>query len=246
MAELKLMKRNLIISGLILALSGCYHETSYMVVGNTSSLEAIQEIHAVSSSGTKPISQMRSEALQDIAMSTAAQAGLAWRSKQINNVLKDTSTTLDRVFNFNLMLMPHNVVPPVLIEGEDSLNLDNPQTIRIADRTYKIVNQAHFTTTPPTWRDYLWMSYKDPETPPAGFLPKTTEERVIWKKYATQGWEEGIAQANSIYGENLSRLKRDYTGMARYRYLLDQRMVSAPYVAHTDLGITGDDSKLTY
>jgi len=225
-------------------LNGCAPPETYKVVGNIDNLNDIQDIHAVPIYGTKSMSKMRSEALQEIALSTGAQAGLAWRSEQINNTLEQNAASLDRVFNFNLMLLDHNVVPPVLVEAEDTLKQSDPTSIRISDRTYQIVSQAHFATTPPNWHNYLWMNYTKPEKPMPGFLPKSKEEQIVWRKYSAIGWQNGIDQANTIYAENLSRLKRDYTGMARYRYLLSQGMVSKPYVATTSLGVTGDDSNL--
>lgn len=225
-------------------LIGCHTNTDYTVVGSTDNLQDLESLHAVPARPGKVINQARLEGMQEIALSTGAQSGLAWRSKQINDVLTNNSPNLDRTFNFNLLLLAHNVVPPVLVVGDNSLNLDNPLTIRIADRTYQIVSQARFATTSPTWRDYLWMSYTKPDTPMAGFLPKTDEEKVVWKKYAAMGWQNGVDQANTIYKENLSRIKRDFEGMTRYRVLLAQGMVSPPYVAHTALGVTGDKSNL--
>jgi len=224
---------------------GCSSNIDYAVVGGTDNLQDLQSLHAVPAGAAgKGMNTLRAEGLQEIALSIGAQSGLAWRSKQLNDVLIENSANLDRAFNFNLLLLAHNVIPPVLVTGNNSLNLDDPLTIRIADRTYQIANQARFATVPPTWRDYLWMSYNKPETPMAGFLPKTEDEKAIWRKYSALGWQQGIEQANTIYKENLARLKRDYDGMTRYRVLLAQGMVSAPFVAHTDLGVTGDSSNL--
>jgi defect in organelle trafficking protein DotC len=221
-------------------------EPQYETVGNLNSLEQLQDLHAkpIPESKKKNMSAIRSEAIKDIAMSVGAQAGLAWRSKAINATLEKNARYLDQVFNFNLMLLNHNVVPPVLVQANRSLNLADPQTLRVDDRFYKIICQAHFTTVPPVWRNYLSMSYQAPEKPLPAFLPKTVEESVVWKKYATLGWQEGISQANAIFNENLSRLKRDYNGMALYRALLLKGMVSRPFVAHTNLGVTGDSSDL--
>ncbi len=217
---------------------------NYKTVGGLNNLDQLQNLHAKAVPAKQTMNQVHSQALQDIAISVGAQAGLAWRSKDINKVLTKNSSYLDRIFNFNLMLLDHNVVPPVLVQGDSSLNLADPQTLRIDDRVYQIVSQAHFTTAPPQWRNYLWMDYKSPETPLPAFLPKTAEERLIWRKYATLGWEDGISQANTIFSDNLARLSRDYNGMVLYRSLLLKGMVSKPYVAHTNLGVTGGDSDL--
>ena len=230
---------------LLSALSGCTTmPPNYKAVGNLNTLDQLQNLHAKTTSNKKEMNKVHAQALQDIAMSIGAQAGLAWRSKYINNLLAKNSSHLDQIFNFNLMLLDHNVVPPVLVQGDSSLNLADPQTLRIDDRVYQIVTQAHFTTAPPQWRNYLWMDYQSPEMPQAAFLPKTLEERTVWQKYATIGWIDGINQANTIFSDNLARLTRDYRGMMLYRSLLLKGMVSKPFVAHTNLGITGNSSDL--
>jgi len=244
-----MLARNLLIKGFIVGLlaitltaCGTYQPPN---AGGTDSLE---QLCALSGSPTNvcknTTSSIRLQALQETAMCIGAQAGLAWRAKQINCILNQNSKSLDRIFDFNLMLLPHNVLPPVLDEGEQILNLDDPQTIRIADRTYKIISQARFVTTAPNWRDYLWLTYTCPEVPIGTLLPQNCDERKIWCCYATQGWQQGVTQANQIYAANLARIRRDFTGMVRYRVLLDQHMVSPPFVARTDLGITGSCSDM--
>ncbi|MEN9471508.1 MAG: DotC [Pseudomonadota bacterium] len=219
-------------------------QPNYQTVGNLNNLNQLQNLHAKATPSKKQMTGLHAQALQDIAMSIGAQAGLAWRSEQINQVLSKNASNLDRIFNFNLILLDHNVVPPVLVQGNSSLNLADAQTLRIDDRAYQIISQAHFITAPPQWRNYIWMDYQHPELPLPAFLPKTAEERIIWKKYATIGWQDGIQQADAIFNDNLARLTRDYNGMALYRRLLLKGMVSKPFVAQTDLGITGNNSAL--
>ena len=229
----------------LICLSACSTPApNYKTVGNLDNLNQLQNLHAKAIPAKKEMNKVHSQALQDIAMSIGAQAGLAWRSKDINQILTKNSSYLDHIFNFNLMLLEHNVVPPVLVQGNSSLNLADPQTLRIDDRVYQIASQAHFTTTPPQWHNYLSMDYKAPEMPLPAFLPKTPEERIVWRKYATLGWQDGITQANTIFSDNLARLTRDYTGMVLYRSLLLKGMVSKPFVAHTNLGVTGNSSDI--
>lgn len=190
------------------------------------------------------ISEIRYAALKETATSLGAQGGLAWRSKQINNLLETNDQNLNRIFNFRALLLSNNVIPPVLAEGENNLNLDDPDALRLADRVYKIVSPPRFVTAPPTWRDYLWMNFKAPDKPDVSLLPKNAEERNIWNQYVTIGWSEGTQQANQIFSANLGRLKRDYQGMIIYRILLAQNMVTAPFVAKTDLGITGNANEM--
>lgn len=231
----------IVIIFLSLFLAGCFGNK-----GGTDSLEQIQNLNSSSlSKDSKGLTPIRLLAVQETAMSIGAQSGLAWRSKEINNSLRYQARLLDQVFNFNQMMLPHNVLPPVLSEGDNTLNLDDNNTIRIADRMYKIESQARFVTVPPTWRDYLWLSYTKPDLPPASLLAQNCKEREIWREYTAKGWQNGVRQADSIYSENLGRLKRDFMGMIRYRYLLAQGMVSPPYVSTADLGVTGGGSDMS-
>lgn len=227
--------------------AGCTGPTppTYKSVGSLKNLSEIQNLHAkVVPTKKTDMNKLHAQTLKDIAMSIGAQGGLAWRSKKINTLLTKNARYLDSIFNFNLMLLDHNVVPPILVQGNSSLNLADPQTLRIDDRVYEIVSQAHFTTAPPQWRNYLWMDYSMPEMPEPAFLPKTAEERAVWRTYVTSGWKDGINQANSIFTDSLARLTRDYSGMVLYRSLFLKGMVSKPFVAKTNLGVTGDDSNI--
>ena len=190
------------------------------------------------------VNSIRQAALQDTASSVAAQAALAQRSKQINMVLQSQSRSLERIFNFDAMLLNHNVLPPVLVEARDTLNLDDSITIRLADRDYQITYPARFVTASPTWHDYLWMNYEKPEPPNITLLPKNKIEKNLWRQYIQEGWKAGSQQAMDIFSANLSRLQRDFNGMVLYRKLYAQNIVSAPFVSEADLGITGGGDAL--
>jgi defect-in-organelle-trafficking protein DotC len=236
----------LLISLLSFLLASCASQRQPAVIdaANRQQLENMENKEAVHPTGTPTISQIRIKALEDTALGLGAQGGLAATSLKINDHLEQEKWSLETIYNFNGMLLNHGVLPPVLVESDDSLNLASPDAIRIADKTYKIVAQARFVTTPPNWRDYLWMPFKKPELPHKVLLPRTAEERQIWKKSIRLGWEKGIEQAYSIFEQNLARLKRDYQGMVLYRKLLEEKMVSPPYVSKTELGVTGNGTDM--
>jgi defect in organelle trafficking protein DotC len=190
------------------------------------------------------LANLRLQALKDSAMSMGAQAGLAFASEQINTKMNSDGKYLDSVFNFPAMVLSHGVIPPVLEEGDNTLNLDDPNTIRVSDRTYKIVKQARFATTPPNWREYLLLTFSKPSLPDKTLLPRNAMEQKIWKEGIRAGWENGVAQSYSIFQQNIARLKRDYHGMILYRKLLQEKMISPPFVARTELGVTGDGSDM--
>ncbi len=190
------------------------------------------------------VSLIKRQALKEVSMALGAQGALAWQSEHINNALQSEAQYLDHIFNFNSLLIGRNVLPPILVQSDKTLNLDNDSAIRLANKTYELISPARFVTTPPTWRTYLWLNYKKPSIPDHSFLPRSRAESLIWNQYLQEGWSQGLQQADSIFSANLARLKRDYVGMVLYKKLLSQRMVSAPYIAKADLGVTGNGRQL--
>ncbi len=190
------------------------------------------------------INPIRLSELHETATTLGARGALAWRSHQINQSLTRSARYLDQVFNFNQLLLNHNVLPPIVTQSQANLTLDNDDTIRSADKTYKITQPARFVTVPPTWRTYLWMNFKKPNLPSTTLLPTNREEAEVWNIYLKMGWQKGLEQANQIFEANLSILKRNYLGMILYRRLLAQGVITHPVVAKANLGITGNAKEI--
>lgn len=228
----------LLISGIAALQLGCSNS------GN-SPLE-LTTIEALKAQPGTDVNHIRATALRQAAMVLGTQAGLAWRAKRVNTFLEEQKRNLDHIFDFSYLILNQNVLPPVLVEGRDTLDLADDFTIRASDHDYRIVQQPRFITTPPNWRHYIWMGYVKPEAPNTTMLPKGTNERKIWNKYIQIGWDEGVLQADQIFASNLARLQRDFEGMILYRKLLAQNMLSKPYVSQADLGVTGggDDMRI--
>lgn len=242
-------KKHLFICILFPLLTACMHSEDNLSNVDTSSLSSLENVRTRALShreSANALSGIRAKALKDSSMTIGAQSGLSWASERINSRLKQDAKYLDTIFNFNAMMLTHGVMPPVLEEGDNTLNVSDPNTIRVSDRTYKIVTQARFATTAPNWRDYIMLMYSKPELPDRTLLPKSDEEQAIWRDGIRTGWQKGIEQAYSIFQQNMARLKRDYRGMVLYRKLLQERMISAPFVSRTELGITGsgDDMRV--
>jgi defect-in-organelle-trafficking protein DotC len=229
----------------ILGLSACGPKTLGPYAGTTETLEGLQAMgRAGPPSSSEQKSNIRVLAIKETAYSIGAQSGLAYRAKYINAYLITHSRQLDKIYDFENLILENNVLPPILSEGRNAFNLASPNAIRVANTTYQIDRQAQFVTTAPNWRQYIWLDYKIPDRPHFSVLPKDAEERVAWDKYTYEGWQKGMEQADEIFSNNLARLKHDFVGMIRYRKLLAMNMVSPPYVSHTDLGVTGDNNQL--
>lgn len=232
----------------VLILTACASHRGPIVTGNTDSLAGLKAMGGCcekrTSQNKRNLSKIREMAIKETALSLGAQSGLAHRAKSIDEELTKQDSRLEQIFDFHQLILQHNILPPVLLEGRNTLNLADAQTIRLSDRTYKVIKQAHFITTPPHWRQYLWMDYKQPEVPHISLLPKNRIEKEMWNYYVTKGWKKGIEQANTIFEENIARIREDMTGMIIYRKLLAMNMVSAPFVSNTDLGVTGDGGEI--
>ena len=129
-------------------LSACYS----VPTGDTASLAGLRNFTFTPYRGKKDTAGkngIRRTAVQETAMSISAQAGLAWRGKQVNQRLEKETKKLDLTYNFQALLLQHNVLPPVLGRGDNTFNLASANSLRISDRTYKIEKQAHFVTTAP-------------------------------------------------------------------------------------------------
>ncbi|MDH0341972.1 type IV secretory system conjugative DNA transfer family protein [Chromobacterium haemolyticum] len=191
------------------------------------------------------IPKIRLDNIREAALGYGVRGGLARRSFEISHILANNQQMLDRIYNFTAMLLDKNVMPPVLSEAQNSLNQPDTDTIRVSDATYRIEQQARFVTVPTNWRDYLMRDFRyTVERPADMLLPQNDSEKQVWQQFVSEGWILGVQQANQIFDQSLSRLERDYKGMVLYRSLLAKGMISKPYVAEANMGVTGDSTSI--
>ena len=235
----KTFRKSLLIIPLALMLTACATRNKSHLSADVGFIDA--KSLPTSSAG---VNGVRLKAIQATALSLGAKGALAWRAQHLNQTLTQDASILDHIYDFNQLLLRHNVLPPVIVEANNDVKLSDSDTIHLANKVYKLVQPARFVTTPPTWRNYLWLSYTKPPVPSEGLLPTTQIEANVWNEYLKKGWKQGLGQANSIFKANQNRLRRDFAGMVLYKKLLVQKMVSAPMVAKANLGITGDSKEL--
>lgn len=187
---------------------------------------------------------IREEAISEAAISYGARAGLAWRTKQIREEMLGRSRSLDKIYDFAQLLIPAPsglmIEPPVISESLNAMIIDGDgQQAAVADTMYNISQNARIVSAARNWRTYLERDWGAVEPPPDILRPSTPDERAAWVKRVRKGWEHGVKQANEIFAQDLAQLVADFEGMVRYRQLLAQGMVSAPYALQTDRGVTG-------
>ncbi len=192
---------------------------------------------------------LRKEAQKEAALSYGARGGLAKRSYAIMENIRGFEPALDRVFNFRALLVkaPSGLLiePPIVSQATDAIFItDGGAEAAVANAVYEINKRAKIVSAPRDWRQYLIQSWGDVPPPPRILWPKTAEEQRDWNRWVEQGWQAGTEQAEQIFESNVNRVQADYKGMVRYRVLLAQGMISAPYAMHEDRGVTGDDNQM--
>ena len=194
-------------------------------------------------------SEIRLDALKQAALSYGARGGLAKRTEEIREGMEDKASTLDQIYDFKRLLIPAPsgllIEPPIITEGEDATLIeDGGQSAAVADRIFNINRNARIVSTARNWRAYLEREWGEVELPPQVLFPQNAQERSVWVEYLTKGWNEGVKQADEIFQADLNKLVSDYTGMIRYRKLLAQGIVSAPYALQIDRGVTGGGNEM--
>lgn len=193
--------------------------------------------------------EIREQAIREAALSYGARGGLAKRTWEIRESLRQHESNMDRIFDFKRLLIPAPsgllIEPPIISEGEDAILIEQGgQVAAVADRIYNINRNARIVSVPRNWRAYLEREWGEVRRPPSVLLPRNDEERLQWAKYVQQGWIEGTKQADEIFQADLNKLIADYTGMIRYRRLLAQGIVSPPYALQIERGVTGGGSEM--
>lgn len=192
---------------------------------------------------------IRADAVREAAVSFGARGGLSWRTYHIRQELEKRANYLDKVFDFAQILIPAPsgllIEPPIINESVNAMLIQGDgQQAAVSDRVYNIINNARIVSAPRTWRNYLEREWVPVEPPPDILRPENDDERRLWIERITQGWEEGVKQADEIFQDDLNKLLADFNGMIRYRTLLAQGMISPPYALQVDRGITGGGQEM--
>lgn len=188
---------------------------------------------------------LRPQALREAAMILAVQAAVKYRYSQIVDRLHALAMQLDRIINFQPLLINSKVLPPVISVSNGGVVLENDKYMRAVEQTYTIISPARFVTIAPSWRDYLLREFGSVEQVNPVLLPRDKTEVSIWTESAREGWMSGIKQANHIFDLNLNRLRRDYLGIAIFRTLEKQKIVSLPQISSGKMAVKVDGKTLS-
>ncbi len=193
--------------------------------------------------------EIRNDALREAALSYGARGGLAYRTFEIQRRLVEHEASMAKIYDFSRLLIaaPSGLLiePPIVSEAQRAVLVNGAgQEAAVADRVLRINKGARIVTAPRDWRLYLERDWGRVDPPPGLLLPIDDDEREQWRSWVQEGWDAGVQQAEETFEADLDRLTNDYVGMARYRELLAQGMISPPYAMHEDRGVTGGGTEM--
>lgn len=185
----------------------------------------------------------RPTAIAQSAFRLGAQWGMHWRYQHIVALLEsdELAPVLARTFDFSRMVSTDNVLYPVISQTQRAFAVDREGAMARTSRVaWEIMEPARIVSTPPQWQSYLYQTTEAPSGPSEGLMPWDEAEMERWAEGVCEGFEAGVEQAETIYGDRLKHLVRDYEGMIRYRVLVEQNVVGEPVVDEGRMGIQTD------
>jgi len=188
----------------------------------------------------------RSQALLDTALGVGVKAGIAWQLDRIQRNVRANERALDTIYDFGDLMIQGRVVPPVIIKSTDLYNQDGDLTLRLSGAYYKIESQAKFSSIAPSWRGYL--SFPQGGRSSSSFdmiKPQSSAEKRLWEQGVSDGWRQGIEQANIMLEHSMDRLNRDFIGMLQFHEFVLQGKISMPVIASESIPVINDGSTMT-
>ncbi|MCG9579873.1 type IV secretion system DotC family protein [Vibrio tubiashii] len=118
-------------------------------------------------------------------------------------------------------------------------------------KKYIIRRYPSLRISPPHWVDYLFTDgKKNLDLPDVSLLPKTDQEREVWRMAVVDGYDNGSQVAYDEFRQRYTVLFSDLIGMVRYWRLVESGIIKEVRVkatnhklAHT---ITEDGEELTF
>ena len=226
--------------GADIAFGGSEPPPSLAVLLETEAPEPVSDDEESGFAGEKRRSAMRAAAL-----AFGSQGGLARRGWEIARTLERHRERLSAIYRFrDLMLHYHGftVMPPVLAETGRAFRLERSGTQAArAERILRIVEPEKIVSAVPHWRDFLLRDWPEAVPPAALLYPRDGVEARQWRRWLHEGWRQGTALADDIFGADLERLNRVFEGLVLWRRARLAGMVSAPALETERTAVSGHE-----
>lgn len=192
------------------------------------------------------VEDLRAAMIRSAGKTVGYRAAIANRGLAYRGMLEQRSAVLDQMFQFQTLIGPGGVLPPVIVEAKDVASYSDDQ-LRTSPQVYRIVRGERIVSNPPTWQDYLLMGLSGTakvDLPMGDSRPTGSAEMKVWQDAVQEGWNLGTSEADAIFAANLNRLARDFNGMLRYSILLQQGIITPTQVAESRRAVSGDTMEI--
>ena len=215
--------------------------------GDPAELAGLLEMTGTATGKEKTAVQlMRPKAIREAARLVTFQTAMSWRYGQLLEETERYSAIMDTAFNFAPLMLTQGealIMPPQIARAGASMRIEDDVTATAAKTTYELLEPARYVAVVPNWREFLMADdFPSPEEPNPALLPKNTEERAIWRAAVREAWAQGLAEADQLYADNVSRMARSYRGVMLYHLLTAQHLLSRVNTASSDLGTRRSDN----
>ena len=186
------------------------------------------------------------EGLKNTAISYGFQGGLYITMKMIIDRLENKMESSQLVdFRAVMVYQDGFLMLPAKVTIQNGREVITESVARRAAYIPRIERQPRFVSVMPTWKDYFTVKLSQPEINRNAVLPKTNQEKAIWREKVSEGWKEGVEQAYENYEKRLRRMEDDYNGYLTYHILREHNMITAPTFSSNYYAVTGGGSKMT-
>ena len=215
--------------------------------GDPAELAGLLEMTGTATGKEKTAVQlMRPKAIREAARLVTFQTAMSWRYGQLLEETERYSAIMDTAFNFAPLMLTQGealIMPPQIARAGASMRIEDDATATAAKTTYELLEPARYVAVVPNWREFLMADeFPSPEEPNPALLPKNTEERAIWRAAVREAWAQGLAEADQLYADNVSRMARSYRGVMLYHLLTAQHLLSRVNTVSSDLGTRRSDN----
>ena len=211
-------------------------------------LAALLEMKGTGGREQTAVQLMRPRAMREAARLVTFQTAMSWRYSQLVAETERYSAIMDTAFNFGPLMLTQGealIMPPQIARAGASMRIEDGDTATAAKTTYELLEPARYIAVVPNWREFLMADdFPAPEQPNPAVLPKNAEERAIWRAAVREAWAQGLAEADQLYADNVSRMARSYRGIMLYHLLTAQHLMSRVTTASADLGTRTQGNKL--
>ena len=215
--------------------------------GDPAELAGLLEMTGTATGKEKTAVQlMRPKAIREAARLVTFQTAMSWRYGQLLEETERYSAIMDTAFNFAPLMLTQGealILPPQIARAGASMRIEDGATATAAKTTYELLEPARYVAVVPNWREFLMADeFPSPEEPNPALLPKNMEERAIWRPPVREASAQGLAEADQLYADNVSRMARSYRGVMLYHLLTAQHLLSRVNTASSYLGTRRSDN----